>query len=31
VQLPDRVNIDELIVKPRDQASHHGGKVFRRP
>jgi hypothetical protein len=30
VLLPDRVNIDELIVKPRDQASHHGGKVFRR-
>lgn len=30
VGLPDHVNIDELIVKPRDQASHHGGKVFRR-
>lgn len=30
VQLPDHVNIDELIVKPRDQASHHGAKVFRR-
>ncbi len=30
VGLPDHVNIDELIVKPRDQASHHGAKVFRR-
>lgn len=30
VQLPDRVNIDELIVKPRDQASHTGAKVARR-
>ncbi len=30
MELPDRVNIDELIVKPRDQASHTGAKVFRR-
>ena len=30
VGLPDHVNVDELIVKPRDQASHHGAKVFRR-
>lgn len=28
--LPDHVNIDELIVKPRDQASHTGAKVARR-
>ncbi|HJW08905.1 MAG TPA: SDR family NAD(P)-dependent oxidoreductase [Holophagaceae bacterium] len=30
LELPDRVNIDEIIVKPRDQASHTGAKVFRR-
>ena len=28
--LPDHVNIDEIIVKPRDQASHTGVKVARR-
>lgn len=28
--LPDHVNIDELIVKPRDQASHTGARVARR-
>jgi NADP-dependent 3-hydroxy acid dehydrogenase YdfG len=28
--LPDHVNIDELIVKPRDQASHTGARVHRR-
>jgi 3-hydroxy acid dehydrogenase / malonic semialdehyde reductase len=28
--LPDHVNIDELIVKPRDQASHTMAKVARR-
>lgn len=30
LSLPDHVNIDELIVKPRDQASHTGAKVARR-
>jgi NADP-dependent 3-hydroxy acid dehydrogenase YdfG len=30
ISLPDHVNIDELIVKPRDQASHTGAKVHRR-
>ncbi len=28
--LPDHVNIDEMIVKGRDQASHTGAKVHRR-
>jgi NADP-dependent 3-hydroxy acid dehydrogenase YdfG len=28
--LPEHVNIDEIIIKPRDQASHTGAKVFRR-
>ena len=28
--LPDHVNIDEMIVKPRDQASHTGAKVHRK-
>lgn len=28
--LPDHVNIDEIIVKPTDQASHTGAKVARR-
>ena len=28
--LPEHVNIDEIIVKPRDQASHTGAKVHRR-
>jgi hypothetical protein len=28
--LPDHVNIDEIIVKPRDQASHTGARVHRR-
>lgn len=31
VMLPERVNVDEVIVKPRDQASHTGAKVARRP
>ncbi|HTL99232.1 MAG TPA: SDR family NAD(P)-dependent oxidoreductase [Holophagaceae bacterium] len=31
LQLPEHVNVDELIVKPRDQASHTGAKVARRP
>lgn len=30
LELPDHVNIDEMIVKPRDQASHTGAKVHRR-
>ena len=30
LQLPEHVNVDELIVKPRDQASHTGAKVARR-
>jgi NADP-dependent 3-hydroxy acid dehydrogenase YdfG len=30
LDLPDHVNIDEMIIKPRDQASHTGAKVFRR-
>jgi NADP-dependent 3-hydroxy acid dehydrogenase YdfG len=30
MELPDHVNIDEMIVKPRDQASHTGAKVHRR-
>lgn len=30
VMLPERVNVDEVIVKPRDQASHTGAKVARR-
>ncbi|HJU84810.1 MAG TPA: SDR family NAD(P)-dependent oxidoreductase, partial [Holophagaceae bacterium] len=29
LELPEHVNIDELIVKPRDQASHTGAKVAR--
>jgi NADP-dependent 3-hydroxy acid dehydrogenase YdfG len=29
LELPDHVNIDEMIVKPRDQASHTGAKVHR--
>lgn len=29
--LPDRVNIDEILVKSRDQASHTMAKVNRRP
>jgi NADP-dependent 3-hydroxy acid dehydrogenase YdfG len=29
LELPDHVNIDEMIVKPRDQASHTGAKVYR--
>jgi hypothetical protein len=28
--LPDHMNIDEMIVKPRDQASHTGARVHRR-
>jgi NADP-dependent 3-hydroxy acid dehydrogenase YdfG len=31
VMLPERVNVDEVIVKPTDQASHTGAKVARRP
>lgn len=31
VQLPDHVNIDEMIVKARDQASHTMAKVNRKP
>ena len=31
LHLPEHVNVDELIVKPRDQASHTGAKVARRP
>jgi NADP-dependent 3-hydroxy acid dehydrogenase YdfG len=27
--LPDHLNIDEMIIKPRDQASHTGAKVHR--
>lgn len=27
--LPEHVNIDEMIIKPRDQASHTGAKVHR--
>jgi len=30
IALPDHVNIDEMIVKPRDQASHTGAKVHRK-
>lgn len=30
VMLPERVNVDEVIVKPRDQGSHTGAKVARR-
>ena len=30
LSLPDHVNIDELIVKCRDQASHNGTRVHRR-
>jgi hypothetical protein len=30
LELPDHVNIDEMIVKCRDQASHTGAKVHRR-
>jgi 3-hydroxy acid dehydrogenase / malonic semialdehyde reductase len=30
LKLPDHVNIDEIIVKCRDQASHTGTKVHRR-
>jgi 3-hydroxy acid dehydrogenase/malonic semialdehyde reductase len=30
VFLPDHVNIDEMIVKSRDQASHTGAKVHRK-
>ncbi|HET6330506.1 MAG TPA: SDR family NAD(P)-dependent oxidoreductase [Holophagaceae bacterium] len=30
LMLPERVNVDEVIVKPRDQASHTGAKVARR-
>ncbi|BDU78469.1 SDR family NAD(P)-dependent oxidoreductase [Mesoterricola sediminis] len=30
IALPDHVNIDEIIVKCRDQASHNGTKVHRR-
>ncbi len=30
VMLPERVNVDEVIVKPRDQASHTGAKVARK-
>jgi hypothetical protein len=29
LSLPDHVNIDEMIIKPRDQASHTGAKVHR--
>ena len=29
--LPDHVNIDQLIVKSRDQASHGPGRIHRRP
>ncbi len=29
VMLPERVNVDEVIVKPRDQASHTSAKVAR--
>jgi hypothetical protein len=28
--LPEHVNIDEIIIKPRDQASHTGARVYRR-
>jgi NADP-dependent 3-hydroxy acid dehydrogenase YdfG len=28
--LPDHVNIDQLIVKCRDQASHNGTRIHRR-
>jgi NADP-dependent 3-hydroxy acid dehydrogenase YdfG len=28
--LPEHVNIDEIIIKPRDQASHTGARVHRR-
>lgn len=28
--LPDHVNIDEIIIKPRDQGSHTGARVARR-
>jgi NADP-dependent 3-hydroxy acid dehydrogenase YdfG len=31
VMLQERVNVDEVIVKPTDQASHTGAKVARRP
>jgi hypothetical protein len=30
LNLPDHVNIDEIIIKPRDQGSHTGAKVARR-
>lgn len=30
LELPDHVNIDEMIVKCRDQASHTGARVHRR-
>ena len=30
LELPDHVDIDEMIVKPRDQASYTGAKVYRR-
>jgi NADP-dependent 3-hydroxy acid dehydrogenase YdfG len=30
LELPDHVNIDEVIVKPRDQASHNMAKLNRR-
>ena len=30
LSLPDHVNIDEMIVKCRDQASHTGAKVHRK-
>lgn len=29
LELPDHVDIDEMIVKPRDQASYTGAKVYR--
>ena len=29
LELPDHVDIDEMIVKPRDQASYSGAKVYR--
>jgi len=28
--LPEHVNIDEMIIKPLDQASYTGAKVHRR-
>ena len=31
LELPDHVDIDEMIVKPRDQASYTGAKVHRHP